>query len=834
MPPVIRPRAAVRWTIIATVFFILPIVAAAAVAVAGTLHRLAFTRTQLQASATIGRLWSQFAALDGGHSHVPATEQELGTILARITATASDGHLVNDIDIEQDDLSDAMAIRLPEAVQVLRTMRTVLPGPREPLTLPVRLRLAELQGQAATIVRIAYVEDFNDAVGLDPSLPRTLGSDLAMSQRATTRGFAAIEHLARRSGAAQDAPAAIGASLDAAIEALVRLEQRVAPTERALLGERIAYLERALWIEIVPAFLGVLAAVALGIFIARSLRRENAFNEIRREAERLAQASRFRAVFESAAAGIVIIDRAGVVCETNGAFDAMLGYPRGHFRGTHLSPHTFEADRRKTVDRFSELADGSIDSYQYEKRYLHADGHAVWVDVAVSRLPPGDPEGWFAIGLVENISDRKATEAQLLYDATHDELTGLANRSLLAAHLDDVLRRKRDVTAAVVFIDLDHFKLVNDSLGHAAGDQILRAVAERLREFAGPADTVARFGGDEFAVLFGDLAHVADLTRRVHAIQARVAEPLVVEGRTIYSSASIGVAPLSERYTEAEELLRDADTAMYRAKAEGRARAALFDRAMHEGAVRRLQLTSDLRSAITSDELIVAYQPIVRLRDGEVVAFEALVRWNHPREGLLAPSEFITLAEETGQIVALGRNVFAQACRQLARERATRPHVQMHINLAVEEIMQEDLAEFVSATLIEAELPANSIVLEITENAIIESSLASDVSLRSLRAIGVGICIDDFGVGYSSLRYLHRLPISGLKIDRSFVSGTAGTTGLTSEPIVRMLLELARTLGLDVVAEGIEHDDQRDALEALGAQYGQGYLFAEPAVQQCV
>ncbi len=512
----------------------------------------------------------------------------------------------------------------------------------------------------------------------------------------------------------------------------------------------------------------------------------------------------------------------------------MLGYPRGHFRGDRLSRYTLEDDRRKTLDRFLELADGAIETYQYEKRYVHADGHAVWADVAVSRLPPGDPEGWFAIGLVEDVSDRKATEAQLLYDATHDELTGLANRSLLAAHLDEVLRRKGDVTAAVVFIDLDNFKLVNDSLGHAAGDQLLRTVAGRLREFAGPSDIVARFGGDEFAVLFGDLAHVADLTRRVHAIQERIAEPFLVDGRTIYSTASIGVAPLGERYTAAEELLRDADTAMYRAKAEGRARAALFDRAMHDFAVRRLQLTSDLRSGIANGELVVAYQPIVRLSDAEVVAFEALVRWNHPRDGLLPPSDFVTLAEETGQIVALGRSVFRQACRQLALERETRPDVQMHINLAVQEIMQHDLAEFVSACLAETNVPPESVVLEITENAIIESSLASDVSLRALRAIGVGICIDDFGVGYSSLRYLHRFPISGLKIDRSFVSGTAGTTALTSEPIVRMLLELARTLGLNVVAEGIEHEDQRDALQALGAQFGQGFLFAQPAVPLCV
>jgi EAL domain-containing protein (putative c-di-GMP-specific phosphodiesterase class I) len=253
---------------------------------------------------------------------------------------------------------------------------------------------------------------------------------------------------------------------------------------------------------------------------------------------------------------------------------------------------------------------------------------------------------------------------------------------------------------------------------------------------------------------------------------------------------------------------------------------------MHDGAMRRLQLTSDLRSAVPNDELVVAYQPIVRLSDREIVAYEALVRWNHPRDGLIPPSDFIEVAEETGQIVALGRSVFRQACAQLVRERATRPGVIMHINLAVQEILQHDLADFVRETLLATGLPPQSIVVEITENAIIESSLASDVSLRALRSIGVGICIDDFGVGYSSLRYLHRFPISGLKIDRSFVSGTADSTALTSEPIVRMVLDLARTLDLHIVAEGIEHEAQCAALVALGAQYGQGFLFAQPAVPQ--
>jgi hypothetical protein len=302
VPPVIRPQAAVRWTAVATVLFVIPIVAAASLAVGGTLRRLEFTQAQLAASVRIGRLWSQYDAIDAGRApRTPATDRRLGTILAEITTTASDGHLVNDTDIEQDDLSDAMALRLPQAVSLMRSARNVFSAEREPLGLAGRLRLTELQTQARTIVQIAYGEDFNEAVGIDPGLGRLLGTDLAASQRATDRALTSMRAATLAAAPGADG-AVVGASLDDAIEALVHLEERVAPTDRALLERRIASLERTLWIDVVPAFLGALAAIALGVFVARSLRRETAFAEMHREAERLAQHSRFQAVFESAPA----------------------------------------------------------------------------------------------------------------------------------------------------------------------------------------------------------------------------------------------------------------------------------------------------------------------------------------------------------------------------------------------------------------------------------------------------------------------------------------------------------------------------------------------------
>jgi diguanylate cyclase (GGDEF)-like protein len=425
----------------------------------------------------------------------------------------------------------------------------------------------------------------------------------------------------------------------------------------------------------------------------------------------------------------------------------------------------------------------------------------------------------------------EANQARLRHEATHDALTGLPNRTSfqerLAATLEHV-RSHEGRVYAVLFIDLDEFKQINDSLGHMAGDALLIAVADRMRATASPDDFVARIGGDEFAVL---LAHRRDLTEIeevVEAIQDALVAPMLVEGRAVYNTASIGIAQIGADDERIEEVLRNADTAMYHAKSLGRGRHAFFDQHMHFEATRRLALTSDLRAAIELEQFTVEYQPIVRLGDGYITGFEALVRWQNPQTGNVLPGEFVPLAEDVGLIVPIGRFVFVDACRRLSewRRRSPKRDLRMHVNLSVQEVLEPDLDAFVARNLRRFGLSSDDIVLEITETAVIRSNTLSLGSLARLRATGVHLCIDDFGTGYSSLRYLHQLPFDALKIDRSFVESAEGSLG--SEPIVRMLIQLARAYDIDIVAEGVETAQQAAQLEALDCRLAQGFYYHRP------
>ncbi|GAC1414251.1 MAG: hypothetical protein NVSMB5_02080 [Candidatus Velthaea sp.] len=728
------------------------------------------------------------------------------------------------------ELDDAGTYRFPAAIEAFQqTDLGMHRGLRSGgLSVRDRLDVTASLAQAIGDVRFGY-DDVTEARSRDGTLQSVLRTKQIAAQIATqafsrgamrairtdTISFAAFQRLEMQAHEAV-------ASLDA-------LQAAISPALASIVDRRVRSLIVNRRLTIARGFAALAIANLIGVLVWRNLRHRREITRVRRESDRFASEARFRMIFDRAATGIVVLNREGIVVEANPTFERMLGYPPHFFIGKRMLRHTNVEDRARTLERYKELAAGTIAEYEYEKRYTRADGEDIWAEVSVSRLGEDHPTDWFAIGLIEDVTARKKIEDRLLYAATHDELTGLANRSLFAARLDEALARPNDGSTAVIFIDLDNFKVINDSLGHAAGDRLLCIVAERLVEHAGHSDTVARFGGDEFAVLFGDLAHVADVTRRVNLIQKSIAEPLVIEGRSISISASIGVAPLGVRYHLAEELLRDADIAMYRAKTDGRARATIFDNAMHEGALRRLARTSDLRAAIANSELRLAYQPLIRLADRTVIGYEALMRWEHPRDGMLGPDEFIALAEETKLIVPMGRWAIDEALRHLALLHRTQPAIVMHVNLSVQEVMQNDTAAYIDDCLLRHGVRSDKFIVEITENAIIESTRNSDASLRLLREIGVGVCIDDFGVGYSSLRYLHRFPISGLKIDRSFVNGS--DDDLASEPIVRMLLDLARTLGIDVVAEGIESERQSAALQILGCLYGQGYLFAAPQVE---
>jgi diguanylate cyclase (GGDEF)-like protein/PAS domain S-box-containing protein len=425
--------------------------------------------------------------------------------------------------------------------------------------------------------------------------------------------------------------------------------------------------------------------------------------------------------------------------------------------------------------------------------------------------------------------DRVRTEEETRRRGLHDPLTGLPNRTLVLDRIAHALARadRSEGSVAVLFLDVDNFKVVNDSLGHRAGDNLLRQLAERLSDAVRPADTVGRFGGDEFVVLCEDVTD-EPMALRIAGRLARVfAEPFSLEGDDVHlASASIGVVLRDGAQDDPEELLRDADAAMYRAKERGRSRVELFDTGMRARAIGRLQTEGDLRRALERDELRVAYQPIVALGDGRIRGFEALVRWEHPERGLLSPAQFIPVAEESGMIVALGRFVLEEACRQSAQWSALYGPVPIHVNLSARQVADPNLVDSVSHVLRASGIAPANLVLELTESSLLERVHSPGETLARLKALGISLILDDFGTGYSSLSYLQHFPLSGLKIDRSFVAALGGPN--SDGAIVDAILQMARALDLDVVAEGLETQEHLDALRRMGCALGQGYLFSRP------
>ncbi|HEX9109240.1 MAG TPA: EAL domain-containing protein [Longimicrobiales bacterium] len=565
---------------------------------------------------------------------------------------------------------------------------------------------------------------------------------------------------------------------------------------------------------------GIIGVVAV---ITDITQRRHTERELRRSE------ARYRRLFQEARDAIYMTTRDGRFLDVNDAAVDMFGYARSELMAMNARDLYAEpADRlrfQEEVARRGSLRD-------WEVRLRRKDGRTLICLLTSTEQRDARGEALSYQGIIHDISERKAAEQQILHDALHDRLTGLPNRTLLADRANHLLRRAARRPAelfGVLLLDVDRFKYVNDSLGHAAGDDLLLALGRRIEGCVRHEDTVARLGGDEFGVLLDTVSEVTDATHVAERIQAALAKPFALGDHEVFVTASIGIALSAPGYTQADEMLRDADTAMNRAKLVGRARHELFETEMHTDVVARLRLETQLRRALERDELRLHYQPIVRLDTGKMAGFEALVRWQHPERGLLRPAEFIDMAEETGIIIPIGWWTLREACSQLRQWLQRIPgadRLTMNVNLSARQFLQPDLLPRVAAVLEETGVAPAALELEITESVFLESGEVAGAAVDELRRRGVRVCIDDFGMGYSSLGYLRRLSVDTVKIDRSFVAGLGSDGG--NPELVQAIVALAHSLELGAIAEGVETTTQRQVVWELGAEKAQGHLFSTP------
>jgi diguanylate cyclase (GGDEF)-like protein/PAS domain S-box-containing protein len=539
---------------------------------------------------------------------------------------------------------------------------------------------------------------------------------------------------------------------------------------------------------------------------------------------------RFRDISEAAGEFLLEMDPEGRLAFLSDRAMDVLEYEPGELLGRtpfDLMPPS-EAEHARLF--FGEHVRDRTGFRDFEVHIATKSGRMVWVDLTA--VPNFDLDGTFLghRGAAMDITERKQAEEQLLHNAFYDGLTDLPNRALFMDRLGHALRRAnrvRDHSCAVIFLDLDRFKVINDSLGHMMGDKLLNETACRLKRCVRPGDTVARLGGDEFVMLFEQIQDVETAKAIADRIQYALSIPFMIEGSEIRCTASMGIALTSPDYERPEEVLRDADITMYRAKALGKARCEVFDPSMRLEAAALLHLENDLRRALELNELRIHYQPIVALSSGKTIGLEALIRWQHPRRGLVPPGDFIPLAEETGLIVPIGEWVLRTACSQMKawQEEGLAP-LRMAINVSTVQLRQADFADMVMKVLGETKIEPGLLDLEVTESVLAERNRSIIEMFHKLKALGIRICLDDFGTGYSSLGYLRGLPIDVLKIDVSF------TRTLTSDKecgkIVETILMLGKSLGTEVIAEGIETDEQLDYLKAFDCGSGQGFLFSKP------
>ena len=564
-----------------------------------------------------------------------------------------------------------------------------------------------------------------------------------------------------------------------------------------------------------------------GQMLIRDITERMAVEEAVRESE-----ARLRTVIANVPVVVFALDAQGVFTFSDGQGLAVLGLAPGEIVGRSI----FEVYQGQPalLEHLHIALNGTVHAWTLEAGGRTHETHTTPLRDASGRLTG-------VAGVAYDLTEHKRLETQLAHQAFHDALTGLPNRALFLDRLEHARARaeRRHSSVAVLFVDLDNFKVVNDSLGHAAGDALLSAVAQRLSACIRPGDTIARLGGDEFTVLLEEVTGGETPTEVAGRIAEALRLPLMLEGRTLFVSASIGIAQSGLEVGDAAptwtgDLLREADIAMYQAKNGGRARCAVFDRQMNAQAMERMELEGDLRRAIAQDELVLHYQPIVSLASGALQEVEALVRWEHPRRGLIAPLTFIPIAEESGLIVPLGLWVLRTACRQTRQWQQEHPQespLVVGVNLSGRQLEQPGLVAQVSAVLAETGLPATSLKLEITESVMVANAEETTARMQELKALGVRLAVDDFGTGYSSMAYLGAFPIDTLKIDRAFVSKMDEPEG---EAILQAIITLAHSLHLQITTEGIETQDQWQRLQALGCERGQGYYFARPQTSEAL
>jgi diguanylate cyclase (GGDEF)-like protein/PAS domain S-box-containing protein len=581
-----------------------------------------------------------------------------------------------------------------------------------------------------------------------------------------------------------------------------------------------AAFSRLVLVGIALGIIGAIAAITMGVLMRRAGTQ---------------RASQFRSLVHNASDLITVVDADGIIKYQSPSSEQLVGIGPDRLVGSRLRDLVVPDDR----EHFDALlVNGQAESGAVltgEFRMRHADGSSRYVDTIVSNLMADATVG----GLVFNtrdMTDRRMLEEQLEHRAFFDSLTGLPNRAVFRDRLDHALARSaRDGDVLVVLLlDLDRFKLVNDSLGHDAGDELLVAVGGRILDCSRSSDTVARLGGDEFAILIEDAASEEAAVALAERLLEALTAPFEVRGREVFIGASIGVALHMGASGQPDELIRNADTAMYAAKGAGKGRCAVFQPAMHQRTLEFFEVQADLQRALVRGEFVLHYQPIVDLATGKLQGVEALVRWLHPDQGLIMPGGFIPVAEETGMIVPLGVWVLGEACRQAREWRDQFPEtstMSMSVNLSMRQLLEPDLVPRIAEVLAETHLDRGHLILEITEGSLLQDVGETADKLSALKDLGARLALDDFGTGSSSLGHLRHFPIDILKIDKSFVDGL-GDEGSDASALVRAIIELARTLRLTTVGEGIESADQLTSLRLAGCDLGQGYLFARPLARE--